>query len=129
MLKSGDPNLGDAKNELIYEYIMNVEFENITQSLVSSLNECSSAAKVPRLKCLNALMAYVSKPEHKALLRRILPEVILSMREVNQKSRDASVDVLNTMLRLWQKIGAEANPSLNEAGMRTVLYCFLNLST
>jgi hypothetical protein len=72
---------------------------------------------VPRVKCLNALMAYVTDAKQKPLIRQILPEVILSVREVNQKSRDSSLALLNSMLRLWQKLGAEATPPLNEAGL------------
>ena len=117
ILESGQPALNEAKNEAIFAYIVEEKFESIAKSLVGSLNDCASAAKVPRVKCLNALMAYVTDAKQKPLIRQILPEVILSVREVNQKSRDSSLALLNSMLRLWQKLGAEATPPLNEAGL------------
>ena len=96
-------------------------FEFIARSFVSSLNECSSAAKVPRLKCLNALMSYVAQPQHKTLIRQILPEVILSIREVNHKSREASLALLNSMLRLSQKLGLLSDPAVNETGTNSII--------
>lgn len=130
MLESGQPALNEAKNEAIFAYIVEEKFESIAKSLVGSLNDCASAAKVPRVKCLNALMAYVTNTKQKPLIRQILPEVILSVREVNQKSRDSSLALLNSMLRLWQKLGAEATPPLNEAGLFIdyVIFRFICLS-
>lgn len=115
----GEDNEAGKKvnNEAICAFVSE-QFESIASTLASSLSECASGAKVPRLKCLNALMAYVSchQPGHKLLVRKMLPEVILSIREVNQKSRDASLALLNVMLKLWQRMGAQANPAISDAG-------------
>lgn len=123
LLENGQDEVEDdeagkrVKNEDIFGFVSE-QFESIASTLVSSLSECASGAKVPRLKCLNALMSYVScqQPGHKLLVRKMLPEVILSIREVNQKSRDASLALLNVMLKLWQRMGAQASPPVSDAG-------------
>lgn len=122
LLESGKPSKAD-RNDCVCKYISE-KFEGIMRSFTSSLNECTVAAKVPRLKCLNALMAYISEPTHKTLLKHILPEVILSIREVNQKSREASFILLNTMMRLWVKLSSDEDTSTNESGY----YFFLQIS-
>lgn len=80
----------------------------ISTTFVKSLADCNAAAKAPRLKCLLNLMDYVKRPEQKIFLRQILPEVILCVKEINHKSREASFSLLNSMFRLWQKLTPES---------------------
>ena len=82
---------------------------------LKSLSECNVAAKVPRLKCLLDLMDYINDPAQKIFLRQILPEVILCIREINHKSREASFLLLNSMLRCWQNLGLLSNIAENES--------------
>jgi ribosomal RNA-processing protein 12 len=101
-------------NASISKFI-NGKFQAIAGSLVKSLASCNAAAKVPRLKCILDLMDYVAEAApHKQFLRQILPEVILCMREVNHKSREAALELLNSMLRLWQKLGLTLSPPVSE---------------
>ncbi len=59
-------------------------------------------------------MDYVKDSNEKLFLRQILPEVILCIREVNHKSRDAAFELLNSMLRVWQKLGLSSNQPISE---------------
>jgi len=96
---------------------VDARFQLIAATFLTSLAQCNPAAKVPRLKCLIHLMAYVKAPAQKAFLRQILPEVILCIKEVNQKSRDAAFTLLTTMLKTWQTLSTETSTeieSLNE---------------
>jgi ribosomal RNA-processing protein 12 len=113
---NGNDNDDDEAKSPAIKTFVEAHFESIAATLVRSLTSCNSAAKVPRLKCLLALMGYVKSSQHKNLIRQILPEVILCIREVNHKSRDASAALLNSMLRLWQKLGLEATTSVTETG-------------
>jgi hypothetical protein len=102
-----------AQNESINTFI-NGKFQAITSTFSKSLANCNAAAKVPRLKCILDLMDYVKDADQKPFLRQILPEVILCIREVNHKSREAAFELLNSMLRLWQKLGLKLNPPVSE---------------
>jgi hypothetical protein len=51
----------------------------------------------------------------KDFIRKILPEVILCVKEVNQKSRDASFILINTMAKLWIKLST-INSQKSEPG-------------
>ena len=101
ILNSGKP--GDKTNKAINSFI-EVKLEMITNLFTKSLGQCNAAAKVPRLKCLIDLMDYVHKPEQKIFLRHLLPEIILCVKELNHKSRETALELLNSMLKLWQKI-------------------------
>lgn len=101
------------KNQFITSFIES-KFELITLTFINSLAQCNLAAKVPRLKCLIHLMDYVKLPTQKTFLRQILPEVILCIKEVNQKSRDAAFLLLNTILKTWQKLGNNSQEPVTE---------------
>lgn len=117
LLESGKPvENKTSQNEAIFKFIQ-ARFELITRTFVVSLSECNSAAKVPRLKCLQGLISYITKVEQRTLVRQIMPEVILCIKEVNQKSRDASFTLLSSMLKIWQKLGLESSPAVNETGI------------
>ena len=102
-------------NESIFQFIES-KFQTIATTFVASLADCNAAAKAPRLKCLLSLMDYVRMADQKVFLRQILPEVILCLKEINYKSRDASFALLNSMLKLWQKLSPNSpeTDSLNE---------------
>lgn len=102
-----------AGNESIHKFIQS-HFESIADKFVQSLSKCNSAAKFPRLKCLLDLLDYVNSPSQKLFLRRILPEVIMCIREVNHKSRDVAFQLLNSILKVWQRLGLSSSPALNE---------------
>ena len=102
-----------TRNESIHAFIK-ARFQSIANTFVKTLTNCNAAAKVPRLKCIQDLLEYVSDSQHKAFLRQILPEVIMCIREVNHKSRDAAFELLNSMLRLWQKLALTATPPMSE---------------
>jgi hypothetical protein len=120
ILKSGQ-EVGNTANELtskqnnesVSKFIY-TKFNLITSTFVASLSDCNAAAKAPRLKCLLNLMKYVRSPEQKIFLRQILPEVILCIKEINFKSREASLSLLNSMLKIWQKLSTEADTNLSE---------------
>jgi len=111
------------KNQSVYTFI-ETKFQSIAQLFTSSLGKCNAAAKVPRLKCLIGLMEYVSKSEQKIFIRQLLPEIILCVKELNLKSREAAFDLLNSMLRLWQKLGVNASEPTTEIDS---LYEFFHL--
>ncbi|RNA27286.1 RRP12 isoform X2 [Brachionus plicatilis] len=103
----------EKQNENVLKFVQN-EFEMFGKIFVKSLGDCNSAAKVPRLKCMIHLLDYVQRPEEKMFLKQILPEIILSIREINHKSREAAFHLLNSMLKLWQKLGLESQPPITE---------------
>lgn len=123
--KTGHKNDAHFKqNEIVFKFIQE-NFRSIAGVFVKSLADCNSAAKVPRLKCLLDLMDYVRDPEHKVFIRQILPEIILSIREINHKSREAAFELLNKMLRLWQKLGLESVQPITETGLEFFYYFYL----
>ena len=101
------------QNESITAFIEN-KFQSIAMVFMASLAQCNAAAKVPRLKCLVHLMDYVKEPSQKMFLRQIMPEVILCMKEINQKSRDAAFTLITSMLKTWQMLGARADQTATE---------------
>jgi ribosomal RNA-processing protein 12 len=103
------------KQNLAINEFIKAKFEIISNKFVKSLSECNVAAKVPRLKCLLDLMDYINDQSQKVFLRHILPEVILCIREINHKSREASFSLLNSMLRCWQNLGLLSNVAENES--------------
>jgi len=115
--KLNTPNTPAFKqmNESITGFVEN-KFQLIATTFLTSLAQCNPAAKVPRLRCLIHLMAYIKDPSQKTFLRHILPEVILCIKEVNQKSRDAAFTLLTVMLKTWQSLSTENTEveSLNE---------------
>ncbi len=117
ILTSGKPQQDkpNYKQNLAINEFIRAKFEIISTKFVQSLSECNVAAKVPRLKCLLDLMDYINDPAQKIFLRHILPEVILCIREINHKSREASFLLLNSMLRCWQNLGLSSNIAENES--------------
>ena len=115
------------QNEAISLFIEQ-KFQLITATFSTALAKCNSAAKVPRLKCLLDLMDYVNLPAQKLFLRQILPEVILCIKEINQKSRDASFQLLNSMLKVWQNLGLAADEPITEIGKLKKYYYLKNLA-
>lgn len=101
------------QNESITAFI-ETKFQSITMVFITSLAQCNAAAKVPRLKCLVHLMDYVREPEQKVFLKQIMPEVILCMKEINQKSRDAAFTLITTMLKTWQLLSTKADQTVTE---------------
>lgn len=116
LLASGKPSSIEKQNQHVFEFVQN-QFQTFGNIFVKSLGECNSAAKVPRLKCMVDLLDYVQRPEEKTFLRQVLPEIILSIREINHKSREAAFHLLNSMLKLWQKLGLESQPAITEIGI------------
>ena len=117
LLTSGDSNATTTA-------FIEAHFQLVATSFVSALGDCNAAAKVPRLKCLLHLMDYVKSVEQQIFLRQILPEVILCLKEINFKSREASAALLASMLRRWQKVTADAaTPEVDSLGefMRLVM--------
>ncbi len=114
ILSNGKLNEKSTQNESINTFI-NAKFQAITSTFSKSLANCNAAAKVPRLKCILDLMDYVKDVEQKPFLRQILPEVIICIREVNHKSREAAFELLNSMLRLWQKLGLTLSEPVSES--------------
>lgn len=122
ILSSGKPsNQQQQQNVVIFKFVQS-KFQTIGNVFAKSLADCNSAAKVPRLKCLLDLMDYVQSPEHKLFLKQVLPEIIISIREINHKSREAAFQLLNSMLKLWQKLGLESQPPVTELGKFINLY-------
>jgi ribosomal RNA-processing protein 12 len=119
ILNSGKLSSKQTRNQSVFSFIEN-KFESIVKVFTSSLGKCNAAAKVPRLKCLINLMDYVVKPEQRTIVRFLLPEIILCVKELNHISRETAFQLLNSMLRLWQKLGINSteptteNDSLNE---------------
>jgi hypothetical protein len=105
-----DEKSSETTNMAINAFVTE-KFEQIANKFVKAISSCNSAAKVPRLRCLVDLLDYVKQPSQKLFLRQLLPEVILCVKEVNQKSRDAAFKLLNSMLKLWQKLGIDSNQS------------------
>ena len=112
ILTSGNSE-NSKRNEVIKSFI-EARFESLSVGFVSSLAQCNAAAKVPRLRSLANLLGYVQSGEQRSFLRQILPEVILSMKEVNEKSRDAALSLVKSMLKLWQKMDMNAEPAVAE---------------
>ena len=106
-------------NEVIRRFIAD-KLDVICAKFSGSLSKCNAAAKVPRMRCLLHLIKHISQPAHKVFLRQMLPEVILSFREINKKSRDASVFLLRAMLKCWQATSSN-DSTISEIGLKIII--------
>ena len=113
ILNCGKLTNNQKRNQSAFSFIEK-KFESIIQIFTSSLGKCNAAAKVPRLKCLINLMDYVVQPEQRNILRYLLPEVILCVKELNHISRETAFQLLNSMFRLWQKLGINSSQPIAE---------------
>lgn len=87
--------------------------------LLKSIANTAPGAKYPRLKCILHLIEKVKQPEQKQLLKQILPEVILCVKEVNTKARETAFTLISAFLRAWQRADTNSAQPVSEIGMKT----------
>ena len=98
-------------NQTVVNNFINGNLTEIANTFVTTLAKCNSAAKPPRLRCITDLLDYISDRD---FIRKILPEVILCIKEVNHKSRDASHLLINSMAKTWIKLTLSLDSTKSE---------------
>ncbi|XP_065184314.1 RRP12-like protein [Sycon ciliatum] len=93
------------------EEFINTNVETIQRLLVDSQAVTSAGAKRPRLKCIRHVAGKVTTGGEQ-FLTALLPEVILSTKEVNEKTRLLGHSVLNEMAKAVQRV---TNKSLEDS--------------
>eukprot|EP00057_Strongylocentrotus_purpuratus_P028949 XP_011683423.1 PREDICTED: RRP12-like protein isoform X1 [Strongylocentrotus purpuratus] len=81
---------------------LQANLDDLQAVLLKSLSSSSPSSKAPRLRCLHHIVKSLPG-ENEAFIVAILPEIILCIKEINQKARASAfgllVEIGNTMLK------------------------------
>uniref|UniRef100_UPI00358EC982 RRP12-like protein n=1 Tax=Myxine glutinosa TaxID=7769 RepID=UPI00358EC982 len=83
-------------------------FSDLQTVLLSSLSAATSPAKRPRLNCLTYIVKHLSKHEEQFIVT-IIPEVILSMKEVGVAARLSASGLLLEMARAYLRFDCDGD--------------------
>ncbi|XP_046850876.1 RRP12-like protein [Xenia sp. Carnegie-2017] len=104
------------------EYFLS-HVEDIQKVMEESLNVASSVSKAPRLRCLIQIVKKV-QPGQEMFLNTIIPEVILSTREVNSKARSASLKLLVQIAETYIRCSQQSTEACIDTFLGTLVAGF-----